>query len=339
MLHYELQPGYEIDVTDPHRVYFSTNREFARGFAGRIQVRDAQTGIIAQHGSLYEVEPLGEIAPDPDFLGSGVSWSASSARVVAVVEVDVDLDVYAVTERIGPYMTWSDGSPVYSRTGDYLLSPQQISANQHQSRLAALTPWTPVEYVNAWLLNVPTSDRPSPSTFPAVASIAAEGSDVIFRHIQRATRLQRLGIEFSHDHRSHLQEINDLVAGRTRVDVEDVRGVAIALHPDEGVVGVCVATASQFGPKLGLFLDTIVVADKWRRQGLGSVLLLTIQQLLPALPSFVVGHCDPQVSAFFAQAGFTALHAGTPLPIPIGDEPLILQTDPGQCWLYRQGPI
>lgn len=69
-----------MNVTDPERVYFSSNREFARGPAGRIQGGDSDTGIVYQYGALYEVEPQGEIEKDPDFEG-GVSWCAPRVRM------------------------------------------------------------------------------------------------------------------------------------------------------------------------------------------------------------------------------------------------------------------
>ena len=101
LAHYEAQPGYDLGMTDAERVYFSSSREFARSFAGRIQTVDEETGVVGAHGALYEVEPIGEIEKGPDF--ERVSWCAPRARIVSVAEHDVRLTPYEVTERTGPY--------------------------------------------------------------------------------------------------------------------------------------------------------------------------------------------------------------------------------------------
>src|SRR5690606_14659303 len=57
------------------RVYVTTGREVARVYAA-----------LYVDGSLYEVEPVGELVPDPDCGVPGVSWEVPAARVLRVVD-------------------------------------------------------------------------------------------------------------------------------------------------------------------------------------------------------------------------------------------------------------
>lgn len=337
--HYALQPGYELGVTDPERVYFSSDRELARGFAGRINIRDTVTGIVFQHGTLYEVEPLGEIERDPDGTGN-VSWCAPRARILAVAEKNVRLNRYEVTERLGPTMTWKDGSPIYSPDGQFIPSPEQrTSGSQHQ--LTTL-PWTPVEYLKAWMAGRPSGDRPDPAASPGILLGAAEGGQVLQRHLERATEALDLGIKFRQGPKAqmHRAAVNDLLAlaGPARAQ-DDERGLLIAVHPRDGVIGAMLFTGLAFESQAAMMLDAMAIAPAWQRRGIGSVILLTAQQLFPSAPSFAAGHCSPEVAGFFAQAGFTVLRPGVELVIPLSGEPPQINVGIERCWFYRQGPI
>lgn len=57
------------------RVYVTTGREVARVYAA-----------LFLDGALYEVEPVGELVPDPDCAVAGVSWEVPAARVLRVVD-------------------------------------------------------------------------------------------------------------------------------------------------------------------------------------------------------------------------------------------------------------
>lgn len=70
------------------RVYVSTGREVARVYAS-----------LFPDGALYEVEPLGELVPDPDCAVAGVSWEVPGARVVRVVDP-------VVLARSRPFEAW-----------------------------------------------------------------------------------------------------------------------------------------------------------------------------------------------------------------------------------------
>lgn len=338
--------GHKInnDLTpyNPKKVYFSSQREFARAFANNTRMADEQTGVVFQRGALYRVEPLGDIDADPDFLDSGVSWCASQARIIAVEDPNVMMDAYTSTQSIGPYMTWTDGSPVYSATGEYLLSPEQAQSGQNQSKLSAILPWTPLEHVNAALTRKRSGDRPRASDHIEVAHEADEAASVLVRHFARATALMASGIEFSSDYLPVLDKVNALIAPAELNEV-DPQGVIVALHPQEGVIGVCVVTAAQMGEdqsQMVVMIDRVAVAPAWRHQGVGSVLLLTVQQLLPSSVDFAVGHCPPEVAPFFAQMGFTVLNPSVPIAFPVQKHQKDLQPvqfPDDECGFYRQG--
>jgi GNAT superfamily N-acetyltransferase len=342
LTHYELQRGYGRSVTDPERVYFASQREFARGFAGRLQGRDRETGVVFQHGSLYEVEPLGAIDIDPDFAAGGVSWCAPRARILAVEETNVQLHPHEISRRLGPYSAWQDGSPVYTSAGAYIPSPEQIAFGPRAALELShdLFPWTPVEFINAGIAGVPSTERPDPREHRGVMIAGLESIHVWRHHRRRAQALLEQGITFARGC-DRLDDVNELLplAGHTVVGPDDERAVVVATHPRHGLLGVIVCTGADFAGMATMFIDAIVVIPRWRGKGLGSVLLLTAQQLLPQTVSFAAGHCEPSVARFFAQAGYTVLSPGTHLLLPTGDNPGKVSVGTEHCWFYRQGAI
>lgn len=336
---YDMQDGYALGVTKPNRVYFSSERELARGFASQFRIGDATTGIIYQHGSLYEIEPIGEVEEDEDFQGRGVSWCAPQARILRVVEPNVALSSYQATERIGPYMTWADGSPIYGAAGEYLPSPEQVAAGVFPVWQDTLPAWTPHQFVGAWGAGDPSGDRPNSAVSPNVADPGREAHEVLLTHRNATSRMLDEGVQFRTDWTHHLADINALLPASARVSFqEDARAVVFALHPDDGVIAALVFTAAQFDGRLVMFIDWISVTPDWRGRGLGSVLLLTAQQLLPAHPDLVAGHVEPDTAAFFAARGFTILHPGTALLIPRDNaewQPVSVGED--HSWFFRQG--
>lgn len=155
-----LQRGYADGTTDRRRVYFTTDREMARGYCGLYKV-DAETS-----GALYRVQPIGAVEVDPDFEGRNVSWCAPGARILAVEEEQVDVDEFGAMERIGPYMAWKNGDPIYSPAGHFLPSPEMgqygITAPWLAERYRRWTPW---EFIDADLRSMLASGRrPAPVT-------------------------------------------------------------------------------------------------------------------------------------------------------------------------------
>ena len=77
------------NITGRHdRVYVTSDRELARACAGALEHDD---GIIGG-GVLYQVEPVGELEPDPDLPGLGISFAVPEALVVAVLDAYVRRD-------------------------------------------------------------------------------------------------------------------------------------------------------------------------------------------------------------------------------------------------------
>lgn len=285
---------------------------------------------------------MGDVEEDPDFAGRGVSWCAPLARIVSVEETSVRLTPYEVTERTGPYTSWTDGSPVYTAEGRYLPSPEQVALGRPHPMFAVVPPWTPVEFINAWISGQPSGNRPSPS-HPGVLISAIEAGHLLMRHVARAISLMERGVEFSTHARPYLDSINSLLDGKTVVRVDDTRGIVFASHPRDGVIAALVLTVATFdtqvGTQVGMFIDAMAVAPAWQHQGVGSVLLVSANQPLPAQPTFAAGHCDPKTAPFFAQAGYTVLRPGAQLPVILGEEPQLFGGLDDECWFYRQGPI
>src|SRR4051812_13787761 len=76
----------------------------------------------------------------------------------------------------------------------------------------------------------------------------------------------------------------------------------------------------------------LAVTPKWRRRGLGTVLLTMLPRVAAAhgldTPTITFGACDVPLSDFYQQAGFTVLAPGVPLPVPLEGRALIANTQP-----------
>lgn len=72
-------------VLRPDRVYLTMSRDEATLFAGLWT-----DGIARRGGSVYAVEPIGDLDPDPDYRGTPrLAWMCESARIIAVVRAEV----------------------------------------------------------------------------------------------------------------------------------------------------------------------------------------------------------------------------------------------------------
>jgi hypothetical protein len=76
------------DVCRRDRVYVCTDLQAARAYAAMYAKGPGDIG----RGDVYEVEPLGTLAPDPDCYVPGLSWEVPMARVLRVVERWVQLE-------------------------------------------------------------------------------------------------------------------------------------------------------------------------------------------------------------------------------------------------------
>lgn len=139
---------------DPRRVYFTTDRELARGWATH-EVLQREGG-----GALYRVRPVppSSMEPDPDIAVTG--FSARSAEVLEVVEDPVQMaDEDAIRAMNLKYSLWTDGSPMYDYDGYMLPSPELRAVGASSDLLRHFGTWftVPPEHVVAW----DETDRPA----------------------------------------------------------------------------------------------------------------------------------------------------------------------------------
>lgn len=136
--------GYDAD-RNPKLVYFTTDRELARGWAMHLEHEGG--------GSLYRVRPVppSSLEADPDY--AGVGFAARRAEVVEVVEDLVVMDAEdALRATHGKYSLWEDGSPIYDPDG-YMLPPpaaRDIGATASPYRHFGRWFVIPPGYVVAW---------------------------------------------------------------------------------------------------------------------------------------------------------------------------------------------
>ncbi|WP_157603237.1 hypothetical protein [Rathayibacter sp. Leaf299] len=134
------------DPTRSDRVYFASDRKFARAFANFMDA-SAPGATRPLRGALYRVEPIGEIHEDPDFRGRGVSWCARSAVILECEELEVVMSEGEANAVIGPHMTWDDGSAMYAENGIVLRSREMRTAGVPALALTRYGRWPYIERV------------------------------------------------------------------------------------------------------------------------------------------------------------------------------------------------
>ncbi len=248
-----LQKGYAFGITDPDRVYFSSRRDFARSFAARQITSDRESGIVFQRGSLYRVEPIGAVEPDPDFSGSDVSWCAPAARVTAVEEGEVIMSIFDSAAHAGPFMAWTDMTPMYTEDGFLLPSVPMREQGMTAAELRVVyPPWTPHELLDAELRHLPDPTRHGPTDFPDVLMRAADSVIVWRRHRLRQSALHDAGAVLRIAEHSDYDAVNALLGVELvrPVTPGDPRRVVVAVDADSArVVGAVVSTLSGNGSR------------------------------------------------------------------------------------------
>jgi hypothetical protein len=79
------------------RVYITADLDAARLFAALHPDGTAKRG-----GDVYEVEPLGEVEPDPDCLTPGYSWRCERARILRIVRTGIPRARYLAGDDADP---------------------------------------------------------------------------------------------------------------------------------------------------------------------------------------------------------------------------------------------
>lgn len=138
------------DVADRDVVYVTSDRMYAQSCAAHWLPGIAEASSPSETGDLYEVEPLGALARDPDYADiPGLSWTCTSARVIAVAQRRVplapELEFYGLR-----HVTWGDGTRMYDAEGFILpnLNMQRIGIEAADLRL--LGQYATWEQANAW---------------------------------------------------------------------------------------------------------------------------------------------------------------------------------------------
>lgn len=119
-------------------VYVTRLVDVAASFAARFMDRIGG----ARPGDVYEVELIGKPSVDPDFATfPGVAARARRATIVSVVARAVALDEEQQMRTMGPYMLWTDGSPVYDVDGYFLPSPEARAQGVTAAQTRPLGRW------------------------------------------------------------------------------------------------------------------------------------------------------------------------------------------------------
>lgn len=123
------------EMRDPKRVYFTTDRELARGWA--VTNRD--------NGSLYRVRPVpsASLELDPDF--PPVGFSARRAEVLEVAEIRVEMPEDEAMRACCRYITWNDDSPTYDAEGFLLPPPEHRGRGKAAEDYRHLGKWVNID--------------------------------------------------------------------------------------------------------------------------------------------------------------------------------------------------
>ena len=119
---------------DPSRVYVTTIRSLARSYA-------ASYRLGRMPGAVYNVLPLDDLEPDPDYEGFDVSFTCSSARIVRVSEKRVQLSTTQQVMIGAPYQVWPDRTSMYDPQGYFLPSPELRAAGVTGADLRRFGRW------------------------------------------------------------------------------------------------------------------------------------------------------------------------------------------------------
>jgi hypothetical protein len=128
----------EAQHYSPDRVYFTTDLDLARSFAHALQTPSGR-------GYLYEVQPIGAVEVDPDYSGFNDVFMAPSARVVRVVQRNLQLTRAQETRPFAMRQYWALDSPYMDGNGYVRPSEQMQKAGWNPALLRLLPQWVPFE--------------------------------------------------------------------------------------------------------------------------------------------------------------------------------------------------
>jgi hypothetical protein len=141
---------------DRSRVYVTTIRNLARTYAARYN-------FGRMPGAVYNVLPLDDLEPDPDYEGFDVSF-CSSARIVRVSEKRVQLSTTQQVMLYAAYEVWPDRTPMYDPQGYFLPSPELRADGVTDADLRRFGQWNDyAEITEAYLGAALSGELPVPS--------------------------------------------------------------------------------------------------------------------------------------------------------------------------------
>ena len=123
-------------------MYLTSDLVAARAYAADYIVpRDG--AVVREPGDVYEAEPVGAAAPDPDY---AIHWPedfirAGEAVIVRVVERAVIMPADEVSRARLRYMRWVDDTPSYDDDGYLLPSPAMREAGRTREELRSFGRW------------------------------------------------------------------------------------------------------------------------------------------------------------------------------------------------------
>lgn len=133
-------------IYDPNYVYLTRQLEVATAYAARC----VMPMVDQVPGTVYQVQPLGLIEPDPDYGPvSEVYLRAPRARVLSVIRTDVVLTVRQQVELEAPWMVWGRlDRPMYDAEG-YMIPSDEMRDNgvtpDHTRIYGPYLPWQRID--------------------------------------------------------------------------------------------------------------------------------------------------------------------------------------------------
>lgn len=125
-------------------VYLTARRDVAAAFASVYVSPEGRPTL----GDVYRVEPIGDLGVDPDFVHApDLFFTAPRARIVKIERRRTRLTSYQACKATGPFMTWSDLTPMYDAEGYLLPSPEMRERGTTPAQCRRLGKWKTLEEV------------------------------------------------------------------------------------------------------------------------------------------------------------------------------------------------
>lgn len=133
-----------------HAVSLTVDLEIARAYASQYVLPNDRR----VPGQIYEVQPVGTISKDPDFIHSfpDMARCLDGAEIVAVREVvDVETNPRAGVKALAKHLVnpWT-GQPLYDEQGFVQVTEATEAAGHTPEDLMRLGPWVPYEHVSGY---------------------------------------------------------------------------------------------------------------------------------------------------------------------------------------------